>query len=443
MKKYFCILLLMVAPIIFSEGLSAQKLWTLEECIGYALDNNLQIKRQELQTEVAKNNLDQSKLNFLPDLGAKGYHQIGTGPNQNNVSFDKVTSSAGSVSFGGNLNLFSGLQKIYNVKMNRFTYLGKMKNLEKAKNDISLTIASAYLQILFSNELLDVSKNQLVISDLQVEKTQKLVDVGNLAKGSLLEIQAQAAADEASVTSSQNQLNLSYISLAQILDLDTVSNFKIYIPSELNVPNNFIDDPDSIYRIAYNNLPEIKSAEFQLKSSQFQLAIARGVRYPTLDLSGSVGSNYNLKLSDSTGNIPISKQLNDQFYKQVSLTLNIPIFTKYVTQTNISNAKIGVKDNEFALKQAQLSLRKDIEQAYADALAAFQNYKSREKSAAAYEENFKYVQQKFDVGLINSVDYNVAKNNYTKAKSDFLQAKYEFIFKTKILEFYKGNVIKL
>jgi outer membrane protein len=127
----------------------------------------------------------------------------------------------------------------------------------------------------------------------------------------------------------------------------------------------------------------------------------------------------------------------------LSLSLSIPIFTRYVTQTSINNAKIAVKDNEFALKQAQLSLRKEIEQAHADALAAFQNYKSREKSAAAYEENFKYVQQKFDVGLINSVDYNVAKNNYAKAKSDFLQAKYEFIFKTKILEFYKGNVIKL
>ena len=433
----------MVAPIIFSEGISAQKLWTLEECIGYALDNNLQIKRQELQTEVAKNNLDQSKLNFLPDLGANGDHQIGTGPNQNSLTFNQTTTSEGNMYLSSHFSVFKGFQKINNLRTSKYNYLGTKENLEKAKNNISLTIASAYLQILFSNELLDVSKNQLVISDLQVEKTQKLVDVGNLAKGSLLEIQAQAAADEASVTSSQNQLNLSYISLAQILDLDTVSNFKIYIPSELNVPSNFFDDPDSIYRIAVNNLPEIKSAEYQLKSSQFQLASARGSRYPTLDLSGTIGSNYYLKSNDSTINTPFGKQLNDQFYKQVSLTLNIPIFTKYVTQTNISNAKIDVKDNEFALKQAQLSLRKEIEQAYADALAAFQNYKSREKSADAYEENFKYVQQKFDVGLINSVDYNVAKNNYTKAKSDFLQAKYEFIFKTKILEFYKGNAIKL
>jgi outer membrane protein len=439
MKKYFCILLLMAVPIIFSEGLSAQKLWTLEECIGYALDNNLQIKRQELQTEVAKNNLDQSKLNFLPDLGANGYHQIGTGPNQNSVSFDKVSSSVGGFSVVGNLNLFSGLQKINNVKMNRFNYLGTMKNLEKAKNDISLTIALAYLQILFSNELLEESKNQLVISNLQVEKTQKLVDVGNLAKGSLLEIQAQAAADEANVTSYQNQLNLAYISLTQILDLDTVKNFQINIPSVLNVPNSFIDDPDSIYRIAVNNLPEIKSADFQLKSSKYQLAIARGSRFPVLDFGGTLGSNYDLKLTS----ISFGNQINDQFFKQISFNLTVPIFTKYVTQTKISNAKIGVKDNEFALKQAQLSLRKEIEQAYADALAAFQNYKSREKSATAYEENFKYIQQKFDVGLINSVDYNVSKNDYTKAKSDFLQAKYEFIFKTKILEFYKGNTIKL
>jgi outer membrane protein len=443
MKKYFYTILLTVVPIIYSQEIKAQKVWTLEECIGYALDNNLQIKRQSLLTDEAKNNLDQSKFTFLPDLGVNGNHQIGTGPNSNSYSVDKAAFNGGGFSVDSRLNLFSGFRRINNVKMYNYNYLGTKKNLEKAQNDISLTIASAYLQILFSNEILEVSKNQLMISNLQVGKTQKLVDVGNLAKGSLLEIQAQAAADEASVTSAQNQLNLSYISLTQFLDLDTVANFKIFIPSELSLPENFIEDPDSIYRIAVNNLPQIKSAEFQLKSSRYQLAIARGSRLPVLDLCGSLGSKYNLKLSDSTGKIPLGRQIDDQYYKQLSLNLSIPIFTRYVTQTSINNAKIAVKDNEFALKQEQLSLRKEIEQAYADALAAFQNYKSREKSAAAYEENFKYVQQKFDVGLINSVDYNVAKNNYAKAKSDFLQAKYEFIFKTKILEFYKGNVIKL
>ncbi len=416
----------------------AQKVWTLEDCIRYAIDNNIQIKRQELQSEVAKNNLVQSEFNFLPDLNASGQHIIGKGPNPLNYSNNNITSSNGNISLASNFTLFNGFQKINNLQMNRYNYLSSIKNLEKAKNDISLNIASAYLQILSNNEILGVAKNQLELSQLQVDRTSKLVEVGNEALGSLLEIQAQAAEEEASLTEAQNQLNLSYFVLAQTLDLDTVKNFKVFIPSKLVVPESLDYNPDSIYKIAVNTLPEIKSNELQLKSSQYQLAVARGGRLPNIYLMGSLGSDYDLK-SDT----PINKQLNKAFYEQISLNLTVPLFNKYQVQKAISNAKINVRDNEYALRQSQLSLRKEIEQAYTDALGAFQNYKSRQKSVTANEENFNYVQQKFDVGLINSVDYNIAKNNYTKAKSDLIQAKYEFVFKIKILEFYKGNAIKL
>lgn len=457
MKKYLFGILLIVIPIIYSETANSQKKWTLEECIGYALENNIQIKRQELQTEIAKNNLDQSKIDFFPDLGAGGSHTFGSGraPDYGSFSYSNSLSS-GNFGLQSTVVIFSGFQKLNTVKMNRYNFLSTKENLEKAKNDISLAIASAYLQILFNREFLEISKSQMDVTKMQVEKTSKLVEVGNVARGSLLDILAQKAAEEATLTGAQNNLNISYITLAQILDLDTVKNFSIAIPEVLSVPEAFNEDADSIFRIALSNLPQIKSAEYSLLIAKSQLAVAKGGRLPQLSLTGNYYTQYNLNANKTlvpynpvtgdqavTADYPVNEQLKDNLYKQLSINVSIPIFTRWLTQTRISNAKINVIDAEYVLRQSQLTLRKEIEQAYADALASFQNYKSRQESVTAYEENFKYVQQKFDVGLINSVDYNVAKNNYIKSKSDLLQAKYEFIFKTKILEFYKGNVIKL
>jgi outer membrane protein len=231
-----------------------------------------------------------------------------------------------------------------------------------------------------------------------------------------------------------------------------VKNFTIFIPEEIIVPETFNDSPDSIYRIAVENMPQIKSAEYSLLVAKSQLSIANGTRSPQLSLTGKYSTNYDFNahkyakidtLFRNPLSYPIKDQLNKNFFKEVSINLSIPIFTKFQIQKNVSNAKINVKDAEFALHQNQLQLRKDIEQAYANALASFQNYKTRSEEVTSNGENFKYVQQKFDVGLVNSVDYNVAKKDFVKAQSDLLYAKYDFIFKTKILEFYKGNTIKL
>jgi outer membrane protein len=457
MRKLFYKFLFVLISVSFSLSANAQKVWTLEDCIGYALDNNLQIKRQELQKDIAKNNLFQSQVDLLPDLGAGGSHTFGSGraPDYSSFSYSNSQSS-GNFGLRSTVMVFSGLQKLNTIKMNSYNFLMVKENLEKAKNDIALAIASAYLQILFNRELLDISKSQIEVTKLQVEKTNKLVEVGNVAKGVLLDILAQKAGEEANLTNAQNNLYLSYISLTQLLDLDTVKNFTVAIPEGLEVPEVFNESTDSIYHIALNNMPQIKSAEYALKSAKSELAVAQGSRSPKISLQGDLYTVYNFNAVKTlvpynpitntpavTADYPFKEQIKDNLYKQLSINLSIPIFSKWQIQTNISNTKIKMIDAQFALKQSQLNLRKEVEQSYADALAAFQSYKSRKESVSANEENFKYVQQKFDVGLINSVDYNVAKNNFVKAKSDFLQSKYEFIFKTKILEFYKGNVIRL
>jgi outer membrane protein len=328
--------------------------------------------------------------------------------------------------------------------------LSAREQLEHTRNSVALAIASAYLQILFDREYYEITKSQAELSKLQLDRTRKLYEVGNVARGSLLEMEASYAAELVSVTNARNKLDLSYLSLAQMLDLDTVKNFAVAIP-EVAVPDSFHENPDSIFMLAVENMPEIKSARYALEKAKSQLSIAQGSRLPQLSLTADYYTQYNVNAERPidpnnptiTEKYPIRDQLNDKLYKQLSINLSIPIFTRYQIQTNVSNAKIGQLDAEYMLRQTMLDLRKEIEQAYADALASFESYQSRKEALISQEENFKYVQQKYEVGLISAIDYNIAKNNYLKAQSDLLQAKYQFVFNTKVLDFYKGKPLSL
>jgi outer membrane protein len=443
--------LLLATFIAYNASLTAQHLWTLEECISYAYQNNITIKRQALQTEIAENNYKQSYYNLLPDLGMGASHNFGKGRVADYSTFSYSTDlSSGSMGLRSNLTLFKGFQQINTIKVEQYTFLSLKEQLEKAKNSVALSIATAYLQILFDRENYEITRNQADISKQQLDKTRKLYDVGNVAKGSLLEMEASYTAELVSVTNSKNKLDLSYLSLSQILDLDTMKDFTIVIP-EVIVPDTFAENPDSIYLLAIETMPEVKSARFDYESSKKQLAVARGARLPQISITGDYYTQYNLnaeRVIDPTNptvteKYPVKDQLNDKLYKQLSINLSIPIFTRFLTQKNISNAKISSLDTEFALRQTLLSLRKEIKQAYLDAVNSFESFKARKDALASQEENFKYVQQKYEVGLVSAVDYNIAKNNYLKAQSDLIQAKYQFVFDIKILDFYKGIPIKL
>ena len=429
--------------------LDAQKKWTLEECFTYALENNIQLKRQALQTDIAKNNLKQSKIELFPNLGAGFDHQFNSGKalNQDTYTWQDKSFSQGSLVIQSQLNLFNGFRDWNNIKYNQLNLEVNMAKLEKAKNDLALNIAANYLQVLYNKELLEIAKGQLQITTLEVEKFSKLVEVGNAARGSLFEIQAQAALDKVNVTTARNNLNISLINMAQMLDLDTIKNFTIADPAELQVSDLTLPDSvDVIYSDAAATMPEIKSAEFQMKSTEKFLAMEKGVLAPTLSLTASYSSRYN-ELAPNPINpaqtYSYSSQIKDNQYKQLGFNISVPIFTKWSTRTRINNAKINYLDSKLNYSLSLQVLYKDIQQAHADAKAALENFNSRNESVIASEENYKYNQQKFDVGIINSVDYNIAKNNFAKAQSDLLQAKYQFIFKTKILDFYRGKRITL
>lgn len=426
----------------------AQKSWNLQECIDYAHENNIQVKREKLKTLSQEKDYQQSKYDLLPNLGARLQHELSSGKSLiiGLYEWEDKNIQQGNMSLYSSVTLFNGLQNYNRIKMNELNLYASLENLERVKNNISLNIATYYLQILFDQELLEVAKSQLELTSLQVERTQKLVDVGNIAQGELLKIQAQQASEQLNVINAENQLKISYLNLTQLLDLDSVGDFTIENPKDLNIGNMDLESIEEVYSKALANLPRIKSAEYLVQSSGKALQIAKGGRYPQLNLEGYSATRYEKNAIDPTNlgaDYPFTDQLGDNNRSSVTLSLYIPIFNKRQISTNIQKAKIDLQDLEYNLEQEKQFLYKEIQQAHADATNAYEKFEAAKEAVKSNEQAFNYTQQKFEVGLVNSLDYNIANNDLLKAKSDFLTAKYEYIFKTRILDFYMGNQIVL
>jgi outer membrane protein len=419
-----------------------KKQWSLEECINYAHENNITIQRQTVNTEYQENLLKQSKRNQLPDLNASVGAQYNSGfnwtENGGATSFDSQRYNS---SFSSNVSVFEGLNKRNTIKRNHSNLLAAFEDMEKAKNDIGLQITGFYLQVLFNKELLSVAKEQYSTSQLQVERTKKLVDAGSQAMGSYLEIKSQAAKEALNVTQQENALAMSLLNLAQLLDLERPIEFDIQIPQIPELNTFTPDHPTNVYNTALDIMPEIKSANHMVSSSEYDLKIAKSFIYPSL----SIGANYGTSayFLEGANNGSFGDQWKDNRGGGIGATLRIPIFNKLQARNGVANAKLSVIDAQFKLKQEKLNLRKSIQQAYADAMAAYNKYLSSEEAVNSFAESFRYTEKKFNVGLVNSVDYNVAKTDFTRAQSDLLQAKYEYILRTKILDFYKGIPIEL
>jgi outer membrane protein len=433
--------------------LSQQKLWSLQECIRHAIDNNIQIKQQVLQTESQKNTLDLSKLKLLPTLNGQASHNYSFNRSLNQTTYQYVNQNAlnDQLYLGGSLNLFSGLQNYNAIKKNNYELQASQQDLQNIKDNIALNVALAYLQILLNKELVSAADEQLKITLQQIEKTKKLVDAGSSARGNLLLIQSQAAQEEVTLINYQNQLVISYLTLTQLLELQTPTGFEVVAP-QISIDTNTVitGNIDEIFAVAQGTRPEVKSSEMKLSASEYDLKIAKGGRSPQLTMNHSfmtMYSNINKKiisLSPLTfGPYSFADQLNDNKNFGIGFSLNIPILNGWQVNKNISNSKIAIQNSQYVLEGTKKQLYKNIQQAYTDAVAALKKYSASMKAVISTEESFRYSEQKFNVGLVTPVDYNAAKTQLLQAQSDLAQAKYEYIFKTKVLDFYKGIPITL
>ena len=473
MKKYLGVLFIL----IFAFNISiAQKLWSLQDCIDYALNNNIQIKQQELSTQMAKINLSQSKANVLPNFNTSASHAYNTGKTIDMYTNQFATNTVQSDNFylSSSVTLFNGFQLLNTIKQNKINLQASQFDLDKMMNDISLNISIAYLQILYNIELLNVAASQLEITKQQVLRTKKLVDAGSVAKGSLLTLEAQQASEELNVVNAQNSLDLSHLTLVQMLDIQSLDSFEIATPKlDINIEAPLILKPEQIYAYAIGTQPEIKSAELKVQSSMLDLSIARGLRSPNLSLRGTYGTGFSGASKSIIGTPtfagldtiaytfepnpksvvvpnfdyqyetkPFMDQINDNINKSISFSLTIPVFNAWQVNNTLSKAKIAIKSSEYTLQTTKNTLYKSIQQAYSDAIAALNKYKSTQKSLVALNESFKYTEQKFDVGLVNTTEYNDAKSKLATAESNLLQAKYNYVFTMKIIDFYMGKPIE-
>jgi outer membrane protein len=435
-----------------------QNQWSLEQCISHALQNNLQLKVQEINTAYYKNTYRQSLLNVLPSLNASGSYSISSGRALDMTTYqytENETVKSMNASLNASVTLFDGFQKINTIQQNRYRVLAGIEEVEKFKDDMALNLALAYLQLLLDRELADVSMQQLEISKLQLQRNKSLMEAGSIPQSKFLEVVAQVANDELSLVNAKNQVDLSLLNLKQMLDLDTVKTFDIIKPDFTNFPISDISSSvEDIFQVAEANLPQIKQSEFSLRSSQRGLSVARGMRFPSLSLSYSYGSAYSDSRSRVVGkdpnsgqpiygNYPFKNQINDNISGTVSLGAQIPIFNGWAANTSISNAKLDVLNSEYQLEIAKKNLFKQIQQAQTDALAAFKKYYAAENAVRSSEESFRSISQKFELGLINFVDYSASKNQLALAQSNLLQAKFNYIFKSRVLEFYKNGEVKL
>jgi outer membrane protein len=444
MKK---ILILIFICLLSSGGLilSQNKVWSLEECIKYSIENNIQIKQQGIQTQVQKNSLDLAKFQLLPNLNGQASHSysFGRALDQNTYQFFNQTLQSDYFYLGGNMPVFNGLQYYNAIQKNKYLVLASQQDLQNISDNVALSVALAYLQILLNKELVTANQNQFDISLQQIEKTRKMVEAGSVAKGNLLEIESQAAQEELSLITQKNLLETSVLTLTQLLELKTPAGFEIVVP-EINVDPNAVvsGNIDDIYAIAEKNRPEIKSSELNLTASEFALKMAKGARSPVISLNYSLNSRYTY-LSNVPGIESFNTQIKNNKNSGVGLSINIPILNGWQVNKNISNSKLNVETSKYNLEGTQKQLYKNIQQAYTDAVAALKKYNVSLKAIASTEESFRYTEQKFNVGMVTPVDYNAAKTLLLKAQSDMAQAKYEFIFKTKVLDFYKGIPLTL
>jgi outer membrane protein len=444
MRHLFCSIFL----IISSLGLRAQNNWSLEQCIEAALKNNLNVQRAVLNAELAETNYLNQKGQFLPTVNGFLRSDINFGrtidPFTNTFATDEVRSDAYGIQ--GNWELFNGMQRYNSYRQNQFEVAASKYDADKIRNDISLSVARSFLQIVFNKELLKVAEEQVNLTKMQVERTEKMVRAGSLPKGNLMDIQAQMAQEELNLVTVNNNLDLSYLQLLILMRMDTLENFDIDVPAiDVSALGDIGSTPSFVYLKAIEILPEVKSAEFRYEGSKKALATQRGRLSPILSFRGSVGSGYSGKNIDlETGQTkPFGQQVSDNFNQSIGFSLTVPIFNSLNTHSAIQRAKVDKELRENQIEQVKYEINETVKRAYFDAQAARKKYIANDKAVQAMRESYKYSERRYEVGMMNAVEFNQSKNNLIRAESDLLQAKYDYVFKNMILDFYQGLPLTL
>ena len=437
-------IILLVAFLISLTSFS-QKKWTLRECVDQALNKNISIQQNKLNLEIAKTDLKSSKGNFLPSVSANSGGNLSAGSN-----FDPVTNnrSASTTFFGGNVGLSAGItvfNGFRNLNLYKQAELGietSKLDLAKIENDVSLFVVNGYLNVLFAKENLEVAKVQSEISKKQIEAATDRFKAGTIAKGELLNFKSTAANDLQSVITQENALDLALLNLAQLLQLP-VNNFDV-APVDVQLPSSGLlyKNSASVYDKSLTKMPEIKRAKLAIENATLAIAISRSSYLPTVTSSIFANSNYRYIIKPTsipTGNF--FDQLDGNLGYGVGFNVNIPIFNGFKTDANVTRSKINKEIFESRLESEKLNLKQTIEQAFLDVKSSLKAYEAAMISLDAQQEAFKNGQERYNYGVMTLFDFDLVRTRLVNAQGLLIRSKYDYVFKTKVLQFYSGELI--
>ncbi len=442
-EKCWVKVLLVLFTIHYSLSAAAQqRQWSLRECCDYAVANNISIKQQENQCRQEEIQLSTSKNSRLPDLSGSVSQNFsfGRGLTADNTYSNTNTSST-SFSLGTSVPIFTGFQIPNQIKLNQLNLEAATADLEKAKNDIRMQVAQAYVQILYDIEIADVAHRQISIDSAQVARLQAFVKNGKASEAELSQQRATLANSTLTATQADNNTRLALLALTQLLELPSPEGFNIVRPDLDDLDNlarlENLPAPDAIYAEALGIKPEILSQQLKLKGTEYSIKIAQAGNYPTLSLSGGLGTNYYTTSGFKADGF--GSQLKNNFSQYIGLNLNVPIFNRFQTRNSIRTARINQENQQLALDNTKKTLYQDIQKVYYNALNAQAKEQASKQAVATANDAFHLTQAKYENGKATITEFNESKNNYLKAESDLVQARYENIYQQALIAFYRGK----
>ena len=480
---YFCCMrhkfLFLIFLLVITGSANAQQKWSLLRCVEYAMANNISIKQTDLQSKTAGLQLKQSRLSLIPSLGFSGGPSYNSGRNQDPTSFSLITQSylSANMQLQSSAEIFNWFSKRNTIAANQWELQAAKANTDKLKNDIALTVANAYLQILLAMEQEKIASIQLQQSQAQLSNTRKLVDAGALPELNAAELEAQVARDSSTLISAKGNVTQNILSIKAYMALDAAAPFEIETPSVEKIPVEKIADlqPEAVYALATANMPQQKANDFKLKAAEKNAAAAKGGLFPTISMFGSLGTGFNSRAQEITGvsqiNAPLGKvnvggtdynvfplqpfsnynygktaffpQLNQNFRQSIGLSLNVPIFNGYSARTNYERSRINIKNQQLQKDLDNQSLKQNIYQAYNAAVVALEKYNAGKKSLETADRTYSFAQKRFEVGMMSTFELITNQNNLFRARLENALNQFDYVFKMKVLEFYKGQGLKL
>lgn len=435
MRKTLPLLLLLLAASVATAQEHGP--WSLRDCIGYALEHNISLQQQGLQVQQQELQLSTSKGSRLPSVSANASENFsfGRGLTADNTYSNTNTTSTG-FSLGASVPVYQGSRISNSIRQDELNLKAVTADFERAKENVSMAVAQAYVQILYNMELLDVARNQVAIDSLQVERLTGMLENGKASPAQVAQQRAALGQSRLNATEALNSLKLAVLDLTQLLELPSPEGFTIIRPVT-DLEGTILPDPERIYEDALLEKPAVKAEEFRLDASEYAIKIAKGAYLPSISASGGFGSNY-YTMSSAPSN-SFADQMKNNFSQYLGLTLSVPIFNGFQTRNQVRAAELSRKNQMLQLENTRKTLYKEIQQAYYNAVAAREKLLSSKEAEASAKESYDLVTAKYENGKANITEFNEARDAFLRSESDLSRARYEFLYATKLLDFYQGR----